>query len=62
MEFKSKMASYKSQTMKTTGGGPAEAKIPTCEDERMMDIVGETRIYGINGGLDSSEIQGINDT
>jgi len=40
--------------MRKTGGGEAESKLPTSDENRMMGIIGTSSIRGISGGIDTS--------
>jgi len=58
-EIKNKLADeYSASKRKKTGGGEATGHDPTPEDDRMIAIIGETAIFGIEGGIDSSQVPG----
>ena len=58
-EMKSKLAEkFKKGHFTRTGGGSPTGELPTSSEARMLSLIGETSVFGIDGGFDSSDLNG----
>jgi Myb/SANT-like DNA-binding domain len=57
-EIKGKLAEkYKKGELIRTGGGGPSVDLPTGDEERMLAIIGQDSVFGIQGGIDSSCVE-----
>ena len=57
--MKSKLADkFKKGHFTVTGGGSPTGELPTSSEARMLSLIGETSVFGIDGGFDSSDLNG----